>query len=261
MEKRFGQGQVGLILLIVMGVVIALAMSLASRSLSDTVLSRQEQESSTAFRMAESGVESALNSIRTGNVSSGSTQQSNGIFSGSYNVVSQGNYSLFVREGETANLDLTGYDTSKPLVISWTKKADKSENHACVGEGSGNAPAGMEIKALNATTLGITYAYYNPAGCTISGNNFLAAATGTDPYLSKVSYTVVSGTTSLRLKPIYSDATIQVAGDGIVATQLYLIQSTASGGDAQKDIQVQRGIDSSPSIFDYALFSGTTIIK
>jgi len=75
-------GQIGLILLVVMSLVIAIAMSLASRSLSDTVLSRQESESSKAFRLAETGVEQALNALRTSGVPNGAITQTEGIYSG-----------------------------------------------------------------------------------------------------------------------------------------------------------------------------------
>ena len=261
MIARVRSGQVGLILLIVMGVVIALAMSLASRSLSDTVLSRQEQESSVAFRLAESGVESALNSIRTGSLPSGATVQTSGIFSSSYDVTSLTSYSLFVREGEIANLDLEGYDTSNPLAISWTRTSDQGENRTCTGEGSGNAPAALEVIAFQPATSTVTFNYYNPSGCAVSGNGFSASQAGSAPYRSLVNYSVPNGTKYLRLRPIYADATVAVAGNGIAETQLYVIQSEAGGGDAKKEIEVSRGLDSAPSVFDFALFSGSTIVK
>jgi hypothetical protein len=260
MSKRLRSGQVGLILLIVMGVVIALAMSLASRSLSDTVLSRQEQESSVAFRLAESGIESALNSIRTGNLPSGSTVQTSGIFSATYDVSSLTSYALFVREGEIANLDLEGSTISGPLIISWTKTSDQGENKTTCAEGSGNAPAALELVAIK-TDATATFNYYNPYNCTVSGNQFSASDLGSDPYRSEISYIVPPNTKYLRLRPIYSDATIAVAGTGISETQLYVIQSAATGGDAKKEIEVKRGLEAPPSIFDFALFSGTTIVK
>jgi type II secretory pathway pseudopilin PulG len=261
MYRRTRSGQVGLILLIVMGVVIALAMSLASRSLSDTVLSRQEQESSVAFRLAESGIESALNSIRTGSVPSNSTVQTSGIFSATYGVESLTSYALFVREGEIANLDLEGSDVSAPLLISWTKLSDQGENKTTCADGSGNAPAALEVVAIKSDGT-VAFNYYNPYDCVVSGNNFSdESELGDDPYRSQVSYTVPANTKYLRLRPLYADATIAVAGAGITETQLYVIQSTATCGDAKKDIEVKRGLEAPPSIFDFALFSGTTIIK
>lgn len=262
MCRRNYSGQVGLILLIVMGVVIALAMSLASRSLSDTVLSRQEQESSVAFRLAETGVESALNSIRAGSPAQGTTTlPANGIFNASYGLDSMTTLSLFVREGDIASLNLTGYNTANPLVVAWTKKADLGEHKTCVGEGSGQAPAALEIISVQGGSSTVTYNYYNPSGCNIAGNGFTASEAAADPYLSQISYSVPAGTTEIRLRPLFADATVAVLGNGLATTQLYLIQAEAGGGDAKKEIEVKRGLDAAPSVFDFALFSGSTIVK
>lgn len=261
MRSKTASGQVGLILLIVMGVVIALAMSLASRSLSDTVLSRQEQESSVAFRLAETGVESALNSIRTGSLPGGVTSlPASGIFNASFGVDAMTTLSLFVREGDVASLDLNGYDTANPLVISWTKENDLGENKNTCTEVSGGAPAAIEVKAIQGGSETVTFNYYNPFGCTIAGNGFAVSEGGSD-YRSRVSYSVPAGTTELRLKPIYADATVAVLAIGLSTTQLYLIQAEAGGGDAKKEIEVKRGLDTTPSVFDFALFSGATIVK
>lgn len=248
-------------LLIVMGVVIALAMSLASRSLSDTVLSRQELESSTAFRLAESGVESALNSLRTGDVPAGSQPLSSGIYAGSFGVETLESYGLYIKEGEQAYLDLTGF--SGQLTIRWTKKSDtNTESIPCTDEGSGNAPAAIEVIAHRAGASQVRYNYYNPysPGCDLGGNNFDDSVSGGSEYLSQVSYTPSGGTTALKIRPLYANATITVSGSNL-ATQLYQIESQAEGGDAQKEIEVKRGLDAPPSVFDFALFSGSTIVK
>ncbi len=255
MRRQFS-GQIGLMLLVIMAVVVALVLSLASRSLSNTVLSRQDVESNSAFQLSESGVESALNQLRQGTVPSGATTQTSGVFTSQYTVQTLAAYSLFVREGEQAHLDTSGL--SGALTIMWTKKSDASENVACVSEGNGKAPAALSIAAYQGAAGTVHYAYYNPYGCTLSGNGFAAASAGTGGYLSSVSYTPPAGTTFVRLMPLYSNSTVSVAGSGL-STQLYLIQSSTSGGSAQSDIQVQRTLDAPGSIFDYALFSGGTI--
>lgn len=257
MNKNILNGQIGLLLLVIMGVVVALVMSVASRSLSDTVLSRQERESSAAFSVAETGVENAMNDLRQGTIPEGIINlDAAGIVGGSYKVAANNTYDLFVREGETAHLDLT---TEPTLTISWTKKNDPTENitPSC-SEGSGNAPAAIEISALNSTTA--VRQYYNPSGCTPGAPGFLASADGGSTYRSTVaSYSVPAGTTALRIKPLYSGATISVSG--ALGSQLYLINSTATGGDATKEIEVKRGLDAPPSVFDFAVFSAGTIVK
>lgn len=253
----------GLVLLILMGVVVALVMSVASRSLSDTALSRQERESSAAFSLAESGVESAMNALRDNQGSQivGDLTGLSGFVSGQFNAEPTSAYSLFVREGETASLDLTGYNTANPLVISWTKTADTSENVACSGEGSGLSPAAIELAAVVSSTSTQKLKYYNPYNCNaVSASGFGVSLAGDGGYRSKISYSVPTSSTEIRIKPIYSGATIAVSGAGLTS-QLYLIQSKAAGGDAQKEIEVKRGLDAPPSLFDFAVYSAGTVVK
>lgn len=255
------RGQVGLLLLVIMGAVIALVMSVASRSLSDTVLSRQEKESSEAFSVAETGVETAMNAIRNGDIQSGGNISGlNNFVSGDYAIAPKSSYGLYIKEGETAHLDLTGFNVANSLTISWTKKSDATENLTSCSEGSGLAPAAIELSAFQAGANTVIKSYYNPYNCALSSNAFTSSIDGGTDYRSKLTYIVPTSTTSIRVKPLYSGATIQVAGTGLT-TQLYQIESQASGGDAQKEIEVKRGLDAPPSIFDFAVFSAGTIVK
>lgn len=264
MIKKVSGGQVGLLLLVVMGIVVALVMSVASLSLSDTVISRQERESSAAFSVAETGVEKALNALGGGGGEfsgslTGLVNPDSGVpfVTGNYKVEPSTTFGLYVREGETAHLDLSTYVPT--LTIAWTKKSDSSENLTGCSEGSGLAPSAVEITALSATTA--NRVYYNPASCNPGANGFSASSDGGSIYRSQIAaYPVPVGTLMLRIKPIYAGATISVSGAGLT-DQLYLIQSKASGGDAQKEIEVKRGLDAPPSIFDYAIFTAETIIK
>lgn len=255
MVKR--RGQVGLLLLVVMGLVVGIALSLASRSLGDTVLSRQESESAKAFRLAETGIEQALNQLRQGTVPETLNLPGDGVFSGNARVGEQNSFGLYVKEGEQAHLDVTGYVGN--LDITWTRTADTRENPESCSEGSGNAPAAIEVIAHRSDGTA-SFTYYNPNGCAL-GNNFDASSPGNSGYRSRVNtYGVSVGTVAVRIRPIYADATIQVTGSGLL-TQLYLIQSQAEGGDARKEIEVKRGLDAPASVFDYAIFSGSSIEK
>jgi len=260
MRAFWKSGQVGLLLLVVMSVIIAIALSLASRSLSDTVLSRQESESSRAFRVAENGVEQALNALRENEVPSENITQTVGVYEGSTRVAGSTSYSLFVREGDQAGLDLSSFDAANDLAIKWTRIDDQSENISTCNEGSGGAPAAIEIVAINGTLGTVYFSYYNPYDCEPTVE-FLDSSSGVaEGYLSTVNYNVPDGTTLLKIRPIYADTTIAVEGNGL-GTQLYLIEAAAEGGDAKKEIEVKRGLDMPPSVFDFALFSGGGIIK
>lgn len=266
MNKNNLSGQIGLLLLVIMGVVVAVVMSVASRSLSDTVLSRQERESSAAFSVAETGIEKAMNELRTtGGLATGGVLTGLSSFvTGEYSVSRSTSYGLFVREGETAQIDMAGYNVANPLTIMWTKKEDASEDLTCGAEGSGGSAAAIEIIAIQEGGGTVSRSYFNAGNCDYSENGFSPSSdlsASPEAYRSMVTppgYTVPAGTTVIRIKPIYSGATIAVSGSGL-ADQLYLIQSQASGGDAKKEIEVRRGLDAPPSIFDFAIFSAGTI--
>ena len=252
MQNKFPKGQVGLLLLVVMGIVVALVMSVASRSLSDTVLSRQERESSAAFAVAETGVERALNILRTtpGSVGNTTFSDAGGLVTGNYKA-NLTTYSLFVKEGETAHLNVGGFTGN--LGISWTRKDSPSEQNLLCNEGSGHLAA-IEVSAISPTT--VARSYYNPFNCDPGLNGFATSSDGGASFLSTVDYFVPDGTTVVRIKPIYSGATIAVMG---LSDQMYLVKSRATGGDAQKEIEVKRGLNAPPAIFDFALMAGGVI--
>lgn len=260
MQYIYPRGQIGLLLLVIMGVVVALVMSVASRSLSDTVLSRQERESSAAFAVAETGVENALNALQdpAGQTIAGSLTDVSGFVTGSYQVDNLSSYSLYLREGETAHLDLTGFNGAT-LSISWTKRGDGSEDLACGVEGSGGSAAAIEVNEMNEVTNTNNRNYYNPSNCSHSSNGFDSSSPGGD-YRSTIEYPVSASATALRIRPIYAGATVSATGNNL-QTQLYKIQSKASGGDAQKEIEVSRGLDAPSSIFDFAVFTNGSIQK
>lgn len=263
---RRENGQVGLLILVVMGVLVSLVLSVASRSLSDLVLSRQEKEQSEAFNVAEQGVDTALNVIRqdpsageggqyAGNVSAGT------LVTGGFTIDTYGGLDLFVNEGEVAEIDLTG--SSNLIDIYWTKKGDEDQDVECDGEGSGNSPAALEVIHIVSANDPIERDYYSAFDCDLSADNGFDknASDGGLTYRSTVRVNKFSTrATKLRFRPLYNGATIAVSADNLTS-QLYLINSSASGGDSQKDIEVKRTYDSAASIFDFALFTKGTVVK
>lgn len=272
MKIIFRGGQVGLMLLVIVAAVVALIMSVASRSLSDTVLSRQEKESSAAFSVAETGIETAFNELRLGSATPDETatftvtSPTGSTITGKYGVFPTSTFALYMKEGETAHLNLAGY-TGATVDIYWTKKGDLSEDipAPCV-EGSGTSPAAIEINAILELSDRNVLSYINSSSCSGGPAGFLNSLDGGATYRSRLTYTIPTTptyptkATALRIKPLYAGATIQVTGTNL-PTQLYKVQASGAGGDAQKEIEVKRGLDAPASIFDYAIFSGGTIVK
>lgn len=249
-------------LLVVMGIVISLVLSIASRSLYDATATRQERENSSTFAIAESGVEEALRQLsdNPATATGGTLSDTQNLVDGQYSINTSNSYDMYVKEGETAQIDLAG--TNGSVTISWGKSSERPTT--CV-ERSGMAPPAIEATLIGPSpSFTVSRTYFNARtttdGCTISGNGFLNSATdGPDDLDSSVFVNTV-GKAIMRVKPLYSAATIRVEGTGLTS-QLYLIQSKAEEGDARSDIEAKRTKNAAGSIFDYAVFSGTTIIK
>lgn len=252
--KSIYRGQIGLLLLVIMGVVVSLVLSIASRSLSDTVLSRQEKESSVAFSLAETGVENALSALTQDPSASGETSLSDL----KYKIANSSTYEMYVKELESAHLDMNG---AVELTVQWVKKTDAAENITTCNNVSGGAPAAIEITAIKLDST-IERSYFNSNGCGLGSTNGFedTASVGGDIYRSQVTYDVDANTDILRIRPIYANATLSVSGIGLPKQQ-YVINSQATGGDAQKEIEVRRGLDAPASVFDFAVFTGGTIVK
>lgn len=258
-------GQVGLMLLVIMGLVVGLVMSIASRSLFDTVLTRQERENTAAFTLAESGVEQALSELSQGTSNSNWTTiegtDLSGIYQANYAVDLLSSFEMSVHEGEGIEIDLATFPSAS-LTVDWTRNGSASENPACSGtgsEGSELTPAAMGVTIIG--TGGVTRrAYYNPANCTISGNGFAASnASSQVEYRSSQIVSKQAGDQVMRLTPIYNNATIRVTGVGLTDA-MFRVASVATGGDSQKEIEVKRSRDAAGSVFDFAVFSGGTIV-
>lgn len=264
MRRKTVDGQVGLLLLVVLGLVIAIVLSIASRSLSDVVLSRQERENSAAFELAEQGVEEALLSIGSGaGAVGGVVEDSTGVISGQYQISEQDSLDFYLKAGEQAEIDLSTYSGTE-VELQWTRDGDNEEDVSCSSEGDGNAPASIEIIAIQ-NNGDVIREYYNGYNCSVLSNGFSnSTLAGSNGFVSRVVYSLPAGanqTRVMRVKPYYSGATLQAVGAGGLPLQMYLIEASAQGGEADKEIKVKRLRDSAGSVFDYALFSGTTIVK
>lgn len=262
-DHNWKRGQVGLLLLVVVGLIIGIVMSVASRSLTDTALSRKEKENTSAFAIAESGVEAALSELAQGGGSATWTtitgSDPTGIYSAMYAVDQLNSFEMAIEEGESVEIDVSPSLTGN-LTIYWTKLDSSQENVVCgVVEGSGLLPAALGVAVVNGTNT-VRRNYYDAASCDVSTNGFPAANVSTDnTYKSMATYVKQAGDVVVRLTPIYNDATIKVVGTGLTEA-MFRVASVGSGGDSQKEIQVKRSRDAAGSVFDFAVFSGSTIM-
>ncbi|MFC1653226.1 hypothetical protein ACFL1M_00060 [Patescibacteria group bacterium] len=247
-DKDKELGQAGLIVMLIMSVLLTIGVSIATRSTQDVVQSRQEEEASRVFDAAESGIEEALSGalVAASGVSLSGLDQD---LSASYSVDEVATLDIRLDEGHVVGVDVSGY--SGPVNIEWSKISD------CVGED----PASLVVAVHNTTASTVRrYAY---EGCNHVTDGFLASGNGTSPYVYSASLNVDNQEDLIRIRPVYNDTYVNVSGDVDFPTQYHRILSTASNVNSSETraVEVDRTIPTAPSIFDYVLFSGTSLIK
>ena len=257
-------GQVALIILLIMVVVLTIGVSIASRSIMDITLSRQEEQGGRTFQAAESGVEDALSKDLANDA-----LFSNDTFSGSlsdvgnadvdYTVARKKTLETRLDEGAAVEVDVTGAIAGNQVEINWGAGKNCSSS-----DPSQNASS-LLIRTYK-TVAGVrTVRNYGYGACAYTDGYTL---TGTQPgdagFYRKVALVLEDGDTFIRIQPNYNDTTLRVTSLGwTLPVQYYTISSQARSqlGNETKAIQVSRSLPTYPSVLDYVLYSGTTITK
>jgi Tfp pilus assembly protein PilX len=221
------EGQAGLIVLLIMVVVTTVAVSVSTRSVSELRISRQEQESTRTLNLAESGIEELLKRDLSSETSGTITIASNNV---EYEVEKEQellNYQLL--RGHTVEVDLTNVDE---LTLTWVS--------GCL----------LTVAVINGDNVTRNVVHN---GCSGIGTSV------SSPYTFSV-----SGDKAL-IKAVGSNATITI-GRSCSGTcsdaMVYEVSSTATLADGStRKVTVYKTPGSLPSIFDYVLFSGTSLTK
>lgn len=252
------QGQAVLIILLVVAVSLGLGISIISQSTTDVRISEHEQESARTFNAAEAGIEQALKNISSIVIGQ---PQSLSDFEGidvNYEVNGENWLEKTVAENESVQVVLGGVNT---LTVNWVDETSGTENPGtCVGS-SGRAPAALLITVVNSN---YQIRRYGVNACNLTGDNNMPTVNspGDGNYLRRYSFPVLANDTLVRIRPLYNQATLRVAGANNLPTQTYIINSSAQADTLEsKAIEVSRMEPATPSIFDYVLFSGSSIIK
>jgi len=246
--NRQHKGQVALVLVLIMTVVSALAVSLASRSTIDMNIQQTETESVQALLFAQTGLEQLImNPLAT------STSPNPNYFAEKSSVGNEGLKVGQVTTGGTRELNLVGADfgTLTVFSVSWSPVT------------SGEQPA-VYISLLESSgkITDYAFAYTDDNGFTLAGDGSGGYAKKTPDILLnsnvvKVRITVLGSPAKLKVEP--------VAG-GSFPPQMESIRSVGSVQSTDKTVKYGLQYDESksdtvPAIFDYALFSGGSIIQ
>jgi type II secretory pathway pseudopilin PulG len=258
-EEWVEKGQAVLLVLLVIAIALGFGLSIISQSVSDVRISKQEQEASRAFNAAEAGIEEALKDIA--GVGIGGSLLVDGI-EVNYGVSSNTYISSSLKENESVEVDLTGADMAlNTLSINWVDSNSQGENPGTCVASSGQAPASLLITVTDNLDQQAKYGVNSCALNTDNGMTDISDA-GSSSFLRQYDVAVDANDVLVGIRPIYNKASISVTGNVDLPVQAYVINSTAQAPTLEsKAIEVTRTDPATPSIFDYVLFSGTSIVK
>lgn len=252
-------GQVGLIVLLVMVVILALGLSLATRTSQQAELSVQQEDTTRVFNAAEAGVEAALASIFQHETA------------GTLNDIAEGVETLDL-SGSNANIN---YNITKSNILETHLRQGTSTELIVPSEGSisfywaiepncgDTASLLLSVYSNNAGNITARhYAVGNCSGTSTRNDNFIANDAGPTPY--RYAYTLFTTATDrfVRVKPVYNDTDIRIVGSPAVSQ--FTINSQAQNtlaGQETRTFEVKRTLSTAPAFMEYALVSGSSIIK
>lgn len=277
LSPSLNKGQILLITLLILTIATTVALSLISRTTTDTTITSQIEESSRAFSAAEAGVEEALKSgmgsggpqVLTGSeatydVTVSNIQDAAGIYM----------FPTKIAQGETVTLWLVSHDaggaivetptyTSSSIRICWSSESTTPAIVATLFYKESSDSSYRTLKAAfdpdsSRATLNNFSSSYTPGGC--------GGATGT-AYKVTLTYPTINPASdillALRIRPLYSDAILGIdSGVASLPVQAKRIDSTGSTDTGtNRKIVVYQQFRSPPTIFDSALYSQSSIAK
>lgn len=247
MTKTIHKGQVALVMVLIMTVVSALAVSLATRSTVDTRIQQAESESVQALLLAQTGLEQLIMNPGVDTVGSPDSEYyAVRTDAGTGSVVAG-----LMNTGSTIEINLAeGSPSLTGFSVYWGPDSANPTNQPSVFISQVNNKGGIFDRAYG----------YN------SGNGFLKGEVGADGYALKTLVIPLElGVIKIRITILESPAIVKVVpSGGSFPSQTVQIKSTGSvlseGQKVKYGLQYEESTDANiPSVFDYALFSGGSI--
>ena len=249
--KPNNSGQVALVMVLIMTVVSAVAVSIAGRSTVETRVQEMVAENREAVLTAQAGLEEAisLNASVSGSLNSGSLYDVSVVEGGSSNL-SSGK----INPGEVFEVNLIGSSGVTDVNVYWKAavtgttpavfisdvRSDRKLDYAYDGEGIN----GFTRVTSGGTLSGVSYSHVTPSPITISGSSL------------SLRIAVLGAPAFLAVEPI----------GGVFPPQSTNFKSVASLGSGDTSTKygleyVESKTSQLPTVFDYVLFSGGTIVQ
>ncbi|PIP85295.1 hypothetical protein COW83_05020 [Candidatus Collierbacteria bacterium CG22_combo_CG10-13_8_21_14_all_43_12] len=254
MEKSVHTGQVALIVVLIMTVVSAMAVSVASRSTLETRIQQMNVENLEAQLTAQSGLENAVaknQAIPDGTLGEGKTYSVSLSDVGAMGISSE-----TISAGETFEVNLEGSVGVTGVKIYWKKAGGSSTPAIFVSDiretqivdyaYDTNGSNGFSAAGAGGSVEGVTYDYATPAPIAI------------DSIVSKkLRITVLGASALLGIEPIGGIFPAQTSKFRAIADVAATDQKVVRYGIEY----VESKTDQLPSVFDNVLFSGGSLVQ
>lgn len=259
---------------LIMIVALTVGLSLASRTITNLRISRQNEESQRAFQAAEAGVEQILQS---GGTSSSDNLTNNASFSTSVSYPS--GTSIILNGGELVDQDVgldvwlsnypdyssqIGSSTPANLTVYWGTDNQTSCDNPTGNEGS-SVKSALEIAVLSGDKLlpTMTKYVYEVPSCTASPRPITHSvnAPGTGGTVATIHFNnsatiQVSNGLIARIIPIFNSSKIAVTSDVALPKQGTVISSTGNSGQTARKVEYFASYPQIPlEIFPYSIMS------
>lgn len=253
-SKNAQSGQIAVIVLLIMAVLLVIGISLANRTSQEITLSSQQQETTRVFNAAETGIEQALQD-QLGIANTDTTTETVDNISVTTSVVAaQSTDQNTIAPGDTRTYQPDGNPAS--FSINWS-------GATCATQASLVLTVYYHDAANEARAA---YSAVNPCTQNTNGTSFASAARTNAHTAQGVSTfatpALPSGSTAklLRITALYHPATI-VSVSNTNPNVVRIRSEAQSTTNEFRAIEVERTVPAPPSIFDYALYSGDTLVK
>lgn len=286
-NKSNSSGQALLLVLLAMSVVLTVALSIVSRSITDISNSAREEDSTRAFSAAESGIERALIVGNTGSQNLGDATFNATITAGTASTSFV--HPVAVASGDALTFWFLNHDAAGVPTCTGNSCFTGNNLRVCWGNtGSADIPA-AEVSILYTTTPG-SYAQtrevkvsYDPSAIRRASNNFAAPDAGTCtigtksfPYQKNIDLTTAFGAPApipnpilqgtllfSRVKLLYNTTAqeVGVSSTANLPPQANTIDSLGAAGGANRKLQVSQIFGDVPPIFGNLIYSGTAVTK
>lgn len=290
------KGQALVLVLLSMSVVLTIVLFILSRSITDIAVSTSQEDAVRAFSAAEAGIERAL-VVGSG---TGTTTIGDASYSTTVSNYSQGDktflYPISMDSGESATIWFVEHDSNGNTICDATHSCfTGTQMKVCWGKqgtlnNQSTTPAieaivFYESTAKDPTTIKIARGAYDPnagrtgsngfgstdpGSCVINGTTYAFHKTITFSSLGipAGSYNTKGGLQYARIRMFYNstlgqDLGVDVngAGSATLPSQGQNIISTGTSGESNRRVQLFQGWPETPKVFEFAIYSSTSLTK